>query len=161
MKRYCLDTNAFIEPWHRRYPIDVFPGFWDHLVELIDEGFVLSPDEVRREIEKLDDDLLAWLKKRCSGLFRPLDNRVQEALQDMYQRYEPSQRLVDSNKGRSIADPWVIAQAIADGAIVVTEETPGSTKRQKIPDVCDGLNVEHMTVLEFIRDTRLKFERVA
>jgi Domain of unknown function (DUF4411) len=44
-------------------------------------------------------------------------------------------RLVDTSKGRSGADPFVIALAAAANPImtVVTEEHPGKTK---IPDVC-------------------------
>ena len=72
MMTFCLDTCVYIESWHRRYPIDVFPSFWQKLDEWADEGLILSTEEVRLEIEKVDDELLKWIKKR-KHFFRPLD----------------------------------------------------------------------------------------
>jgi hypothetical protein len=68
-------------------------------------------------------------------------------------------RLVDSIKQRSIADPWVIAFAIAEDAIVVTKETPSgeNSRRIKIPDVCNALNLPWMNDFEFAREVGIRF----
>lgn len=49
------------------------------------------------------------------------------------------QTLVDNQKRRSLADPWIIAHALDENAIVVTKEekvTATNSKRIKITNVC-------------------------
>jgi predicted nucleic acid-binding protein len=151
--KFCLDTNAFIEPWRSRYPIDVFPTFWQTLDEWGRDGVIVAPEEVLHEIEKVDDELLAWLKVR-RYIFEVPDEVVQQKLKAILAQF---QRLVDTKKGRSIADPWVIAQAQVLGAIVVTEEVASKGKSPKIPDVCESLKVPYTNVLGLIRKMKLKF----
>ena len=65
-----------------------------------------------------------------------------------------------SNGIHSKADPWVIAHAIKENAIVVTKETKDYFKKQtkiKIPHVCDNMNVKWIDDFEFIRDLNIKF----
>lgn len=71
-------------------------------------------------------------------------------------------RLVDSIKQRSIADPWVIAFAMSENAIVVTKEEPAGpdSRRVKIPDVCSSLNVPWMNDFEFAREVGIRFNAV-
>jgi hypothetical protein len=152
MNLFCLDTSALIEPWHRRYPMDVFPSFWDRLDQWIDGGRAIAPDEVLREIAKVDDDLHTWAKQRAA-LFRPPEADVQKAVKAILRDYP---RLVDSKRGRSIADPWVIAQAQVASAAVVTEEQRSTGSSPRIPDVCDSLGLQYTNVLGLIREMGLK-----
>ena len=76
---FCLDTSALIEPWRRRYPLDVFPTFWETLDEWAETGRVVAPEEVLVEIRKVDDDLKAWLEDR-RYLFLPPVEEVQVAV---------------------------------------------------------------------------------
>lgn len=62
MKKYCLDTNVFVEAWNRYYSMDLCPKYWSILDELAQEGKIFSPIEVKREIEKIDDGLSQWIK---------------------------------------------------------------------------------------------------
>lgn len=66
-------------------------------------------------------------------------------------------RLVDTKKGRSIADPWVIAQAQVMSAVIVTEEQPSRGSSPKIPDVCEALGVQYTNVIGLIRAMGLQF----
>ncbi|MFC1743116.1 DUF4411 family protein [Candidatus Riflebacteria bacterium] len=154
--KFSFDTNAFIQPWRNRYPIDLFPAFWEEIEELADKGVVLASEEVFKEIEKKDDDLKAWLKKRPQ-IFRDIDEEVQRNLINILKQYP---RLIDSKKNRSMADPFVIAQAIESKAIVVTEEgsSPGS-KSPKIPDVCKNLKIPCINILTFMREIKIKFSK--
>lgn len=43
---YLLDSNVLIDAAYRYYPFDVFPGLWEWLDQLIDEGEVASVDMV-------------------------------------------------------------------------------------------------------------------
>lgn len=150
---FCLDTNALIEPWHRRYPPDMFPRFWDQLDTLAAEGIVLAPEEVLHELSKVDDDLYAWARAR-RHFFRPIDRAVQAAMQAILRQFP---RLVDDKKGRNIADPWVIAQAQVSSAIVVTDELPRHGKSPRIPDVCEAMNIPWTNLLAFMREVGMSF----
>ena len=62
MKKYCLDTNIFINPWNQFYSPKFTKGYWEILADLAQKGILFSPIEVKKEIEKIDDDLLKWIK---------------------------------------------------------------------------------------------------
>lgn len=65
-------------------------------------------------------------------------------------------RLVDTVKGRSGADPFVIALALTTTPtmIVVTEETPG---KSKIPDVCSAKQIEYCGLADMIEKEEWTF----
>ena len=52
MKKYCLDTNIFIEPWNRFYSIKFIKGYWEILENLAKKEIIFSTIEVKKEIEK-------------------------------------------------------------------------------------------------------------
>jgi hypothetical protein len=58
-----------------------------------------------------------------------------------------------------VADYYLVAQALADGHVVVTHEVaaPNAIKKIKIPDVCIGLGVKFMTPFEMLRKERARF----
>ena len=94
-------------------------------------------------------------------MIKTIDDKVQTCLKDIYAKDAKHKRLVDSTKGRSIADPWVIAHAMAADAIVVTKENRESnpnTPRVKIPNVCETMGVPWMDDFEFIRQMKISFE---
>ena len=98
---------------------------------------------------------ISSIPKERPHIFRPLDEPVQRYVTDILKNYP---RLIDSKKNRSMADPFVIGQALSSKAIVVSEEvsSPGS-KSPKIPDVCTKYEVECINILEFMRRARLRF----
>ena len=155
-KSYCLDANVFIEPWNKYYSTELCSGYWEILEKLAQDGRVFAPVEVKREILQHDDGLAVWIKTR-PYLFRDITLEVQDHLRQIMKSYD---RLVDSTRRRSIADPWVIAFAIAENAIVVTKEMPvgPNSKRIKIPDVCQALNVPWMDDFRFAREIGIRFE---
>ena len=150
MDCYCLDSNVFIEGWNRYYSIDFCPQYWEVLDDLATKGVIFSPIEVKREILKTDDGLANWIKNR-DYIFKEITVEVQEHLRNIMAKHG---RLVDSIKQRSIADPWVIAHAMAEKATVVTKETPAGSisRRIKIPDVCNALGVPWMNDFQFLRE---------
>jgi hypothetical protein len=66
-------------------------------------------------------------------------------------------KLIDSSKNRSMCDPWVIALAQLQGCKVVTEESRGSEKRPKIPDVCDALGINCLRIADLIEELNWSF----
>ena len=155
MKRYCLDTGVYVEGWNRYYSMSLCPEYWRLLDDLGKRGIIFSPVEVKREIEKVDDGLKKWIKDK-PHLFREITEDVQKNLRLIMEKHG---RLVDSIKQRSIADPWVIAHAITEHAIVVTKETPAgsNSRRIKIPDVCAALNVKCINDFQFAQGVGIRF----
>ena len=146
--KYSADTSAFIQSWHRYYPIDVFPSVWDMMDALVRAGDLVAIDEVRVELDKKDDEVLKWVQDR-DQLIVPISDTIQHAVREVL-RERP--RLVDTRRNRSGADPFVIALAMTEGLTVVTDERPtGSPDRPNIPDVCDHLQVPCINIIDMIR----------
>lgn len=155
MPAYCFDSNAFIEPW-KRYPVAVFPSLWDRLGAAMDDGLVIAPDEVYREIQKQEDPLYAWLKPR-KRLFRTIDTPLASALTEVL-AVERFARMLEV--GRNQADPWVVALArVVDGGIVVSDEgrSRNPERKPKVPDVCDHFGVRCVKFHDFLVATGWRF----
>lgn len=147
--KYSIDTSALLDGWRRYYPPDIFPPLWARLEELIRAGSLGATEEVLHELQKKDDGVATWAQQNGT-LFVPIDHEVQLALADILQRFE---RLVNTQRNRSMADPWVIALAHVRNCSVVTGETPsGSLKRPKIPDVCHALEIPCINLLQLFRE---------
>ena len=155
MKRYCLDTGVFVQGWNHYYSMDICPEYWEVLDSLAKKDIIFSPIEVRYEIEKIDDGLNKWIHDK-PYLFKDITTDVQENLRQIMASHG---RLVDSIKQRSVADPWVIAFAMSENAIVVTKEFPSGidTRRIKIPDVCNALKVPWMNDFDFAKEVGIRF----
>jgi len=153
---YCLDTSIYINAWNHRYPIDIFPGLWNEIEEMSEYGQIKSPEEVLNEIKKKDDDLSKWIKDHTLSAFEKEVEDIQEIAMDILKDHP---RLLDTKKGRSGADVWVIAFAEYYDGIAVSDETKRTNigKSPKIPDVCESRNVNHMDTIAFIRSVGLSF----
>ncbi len=155
MAQYCFDTNAFITSWHKRYPVEVFPSLWAQLSDCANDGTIISPDEVYREIQKQKDPLYHWVKDR-KCLFYPVDAPLAQSLSEIYE-VEHFRRMVET--GRNAADPWVVALARITGRTVVTEESRSTkpVKNPKIPNVCEHFSVRWIPFADFLRETGWSF----
>jgi hypothetical protein len=156
---YCIDINALIDLWRRKYAPDVFPSLWEKIESLISRGELIAPREVLRELEKKDDELLRWAKSH-KGMFIELDNEQQLLVRNILKEFP---RLADENKETPDADPFVIALAMSKGWTVVTSEQPANltvnpTARPKIPNACERFNVKCIyDLLEFFREQKWEF----
>jgi len=143
-----------MDGWLRFYPPDVFPTLWSKLDEAIAAGTIVSSEEVYVEVEKKADDLHDWIKDRKQMLV-PLTEPIQRRASQLLTEYP---RLVDTLRGRSMADPFVIATAMELGAIVVTGEVrTGKMDKPRIPDVCGVKAISCISFLEMIRQLGLTF----
>lgn len=144
---HFLDTNCFrlLEGY---YP-SRFPSFWRAFDDAVAHGLVASVSEVRKELEQgntaphIDD----WTKANPSFFREPSEAEL-AALREIFS-VPHFQGLVGARQlqvGMPVADPFLIAAAMAVGGCVVTEERhkPNSTK---IPAVCEHFRL-HCTNLE-------------
>jgi len=151
---YAIDTSALIDAFRVHYPPRVFRSVWAVLDELADAGIMCAPEEVFRELQARDDDLLKWGKAH-RGMFHPLDEAVQLRAADVLARY-PALIDVDA-PGPAAADPYVIALAEIEGCAVVASEKPtGNPAKPHIPDACKGLGVACLDLVGmFERENRV------
>jgi|UniRef100_A0A7C3AQ22 hypothetical protein len=156
MEHFVIDSNVFIHGANRWYPMDIFPAFWQKLVELATNGQVVSVDAVREELTKRQDTLAEWAKDSFNGW------RAAKSDPLVQQHYSEVIRHVNGLRGKSSAakyqfankaDGWIVAYAVAYSAIVVTHEKSVSETSQKIkiPDVCHQFNVECIRLVEMLR----------
>lgn len=158
-KKYCLDANVLIQAWLTYYLLKVCPSYSDTLNTLGEQRRIFMPEMVYQEITRVEDDLSKWLKS-SNILIRKIDENVTKCLQEIYSSNPIHKFLVDNTKARSLADPWVIAHAISEGAIVVTKEekvTATNSKKIKIPNVCDNMNILWMNDFQMINELGIKF----
>ena len=133
----------------------MFPTLWDKMDVLAEDRQLISSEEVLRELERKEGDTLhEWAKER-HHIFVPLDDEIQNcAVRIMIDH----PKLVDERKGKSFADPWVIATARINACIVVTGEiASGSRRRPKIPDVCRDMGIRCIRIVDLIREERWRF----
>lgn len=157
---YCLDANVLIQAWQKYYSPKFCPDYWDVLIELGSKHLIFIPELVFEEITRTDDDLASWLKKNKIPI-RKIDESVTRCLQEIYSTNPNHKKLVDNIKGRSLADPWVIAHAINEEATVVTKEekvTALNSKKIKIPNVCENMHVRWINDFEFIDELDISFK---
>lgn len=151
---YCIDTSALIDLHTNHYPPDIFPGLWNDLQSLVDQGLLIAPDEVFQEICRKDDGLAKWGKSNRK-MFLPLDSDQIQAVSIILEKFPG---LVDQNKTIPEADPFIIALAKCRAWTVVTSERPNNSPvRPKIPNVCSSINVRWIKLLEFFREIKLKY----
>jgi hypothetical protein len=143
---YSIDSSALIHAWRRAYRPANFPSFWQRMDELIESGRLKASIEVFNELKKKDDDVFQWCKDRKDKFVVELDEATQDLVVALMDKYP---RLVDTAKGRSGGDPFVIALAGAHSPqmTVVSEENAGKTR---IPDVCDAETIDVLKIVDLI-----------
>lgn len=150
---YSIDTSALIHGWSRAYPpsIRMFQPVWDRLSALVDEGRLRAFMEVLNEIMKKDDTLAEWCDANSDLFVEIEDDAIQECVAEVMGKYP---RLVDTRKGRSGADPFVIALATTHNPrlSVVTEEQGGTAEKPKIPYVCQEEKIRCVNLLGLITE---------
>lgn len=156
---YLLDTNIFIT--HKNStPLDVYPSFWRTLSELAQAGIIRSVGKVKEELDKCSDELTEWVNNNLpKDFFIPEGAATFNALSTVSMWTNTSEIFTSAAKATflSVADSWIVAEALAQGYVVVTFETsdPTCRRRVKIPDVCNALGVAYCTPNEMLRKLKI------
>ncbi|MCX7987876.1 MAG: DUF4411 family protein [Thermodesulfovibrio sp.] len=160
---YIGDTSSLIE-MKNRYPPDVFSQLWEKMDELYNNGRLVAPLEVKKEIEKGDDDLVKWIENKKKMFIKPdkfQSKKVKEILKDF-------PFLAKAEETGLNADPWIIALAIQEKqniqeqlnfyekeVFILTEESKSNPKR--IPSVAQKYGIECVNIIELFRKEGWKF----
>ncbi len=159
--KYIIDTSSLIE-LNRHNPMDVYPGVWHNIENLIRQNRLLAPKEVYKEISRKDDILFDWVKNNNKIFVEPTNEQI-DIVRELLKKY-PSMIRLDRIYD---ADPWVIAMAIDMAQskqstlvkikkIVVTEEKIRGNQI-KIPYVCKTYNIECIDILDMFRKEGWQF----
>ena len=148
MTAYTLDTNILIR-FSQHLPRDIFPGIWEALEALVEDGRACICEMVLQELERGGDGLHAWAKA-LDGFTCPTDQHEIPIVQQIASAH-PEWIRGTENEG----DPWVIAHAAVEDRTIVSDERragPGvSDRKQKIPNVADEHNVPTVKFFDFAR----------
>jgi hypothetical protein len=148
---YSLDTSSLIAAFHEWYPIENFPALWREIEELIKNNRLKMEETVFEEAMR-DEQIKEWCDQRKlkSYLQSVSDESVRELVNEIQSKFPG---LVDEQRGKSKADPWVIALAmVTSNCIVVTQESYSPSERKpKIPNVCAHFGVECIEVVDLIK----------
>lgn len=133
----------------RLYPRDIFSTLWERMEDLAHQGQTCICEQVLKELKRGIGDLDIWAKR--------LDGFVCHTQQDeIIQVTKISEAHPDWVRGQANeADPWVIAHAIQEHCIIVTEERPKgpntADRNQKIPNVAKEYGAQTVNFLEFMK----------
>lgn len=154
--RYCIDSSSLLHAANRAYPLRRFPKLWEEIEALVEDGRLVISIEVYHELERKDDAVFGWCKDRKEAICQEISDEVQTHVIRLMRAYP---RLVDTRKGKSGGDPFVLAQALAGSPqlTVVTEEKGGSDASPKIPSVCAAEGLRCINILTLIEEEDWSF----
>jgi len=129
-----------------------FQPLWTRVAQAISQGRLQAPEEVRREIEAGQDELVDWIGHH-GQLFVPTTPQLVEMTANLVHKHR---ELAGLGKTRVHADPWVVALAIIrtdliQKGVVVADESP--RRPTAMPSVCQAEGIDCLThVLWFERE---------
>jgi hypothetical protein len=159
---YLVDSNVLKEAKNRYYAFGICPGFWDWLRLGSGNAVLASVVKIRDEINDgdPDDELRLWINNGQPLKFLAPDSATIDAMKEVT-RWVMTRNYDEKNRAAFFAkaDPLLIAHAMAHQATVVTQETyvPGNSKKVKIPNVCEAMNVKCINCFEMLKMERARF----
>jgi len=156
--RYVFDTNT-LSSIFKFYYFDNFPSFWNKFDPMVNSKKIVSVREVRRELKErnLWDSIKTWANQ-YSGFFADPTNNELEFITQIYNVKHFQQNISQRNlyKGKPVADPFIVAKAKIDNAIVVTEEE-FRENAVKIPNICKHFEIECVDLEGFLIKENWRF----
>lgn len=122
---------------------------------MIEQGVILIPEEVKKEIGAGKDELVNWMKKNCKN-YIPISEEQIGIVREIVNKYP----LVSQYKKprANHADPFVVAVAKIYNVAVVTFEKPnGRSNHPAVPDLCKEYGVEFCTIADFFEKEGISF----
>lgn len=165
---YVFDSSAFIAlHQHSLKVIELPQSIWDELANMISDGRIVSHiyvyEEIVSESTEKPDFITKWLLSKKSKFEKETAEQA-VVVASIVQAFPD---LIDADREKEQADPWIIALAITlrnqtnlfeeVEYIVVTQENPNSSK--KIPAACKYFAVQSVSLREFFDKCNIKVEK--
>ena len=160
---YFLDSNILIAAKNETYPFDVFPSFWNCMEKAIKSRKAIVLDVVKKEILKGRDELEIWLRKLNPQVIYTNEQIIIDAYSNVLEYAYSLDSIKSSAKDdwfrtMDIADPWLIAAAMAYNGKIVTNETDiklNVKKRLIIPNIASYFCIECIKVPQMYRELNM------
>ena len=157
---FLLDSDVFIRAKNQHYGFDFCPAFWEWLERENRDARVFSVEKVEDELKVQEDELTEWAARLGTGFFLrpsqgtlPALGRVSEWVTT--QQYSATAISVFLQA----ADYYLVGEALARGAVVVTHEVGANTANKvKIPNACISLGIKCVTPFEMLRLEHARFD---
>ena len=159
---YCADTSALID-MKNTYPMATFRTLWRNVAELVEAGRLIAPPQVLEELERGDDELTDWARANRS-MFRSSTQELIDKTKEVLTRFSD---LVDRNKEREDADPYVVALAVllSEGQMELLEPVTGVVLTQehrrigksRIPHAAAGFGLACIGPAQLLQDEGWEF----
>jgi hypothetical protein len=155
---YVFDTSSLSIVLRHYYP-DRFPSLWEKFNKLIAEKKILLVRETYNEIMRQDakSPLVEWAKDNRDLFSEPSVEELEFVTQIFTVRH--FQSLIEKKKilqGSPVADPFVIAKAKVENAMLITEESL-KDNAAKIPNVCNHFKIPYTNLNGFMNSEGWKF----
>ena len=116
-------------------------------------------NKVADEIKAGEDELSDWIKKDGKVLIQPIPPDIDQHFTQVskwIEKQQYKQAAIDEFLRK--ADFYLVAHALAKKHVLVTHEARSNAQnRIKIPDACQGLNVQFMTPYQMLRNEKARF----
>lgn len=158
---YVPDTNVLVAAYHHYYAPDLCLGFWDCLSHYITIDRILIVDRVNAEIVS-PTALVDWVARATDNKFALTGTQsVADAYRRLIDWVQDNPQFTDAARvdfARS-ADGWLAAHAMANGAVVVTNEVPAPDARRRVPlpDLCDQFDIPCINTFDMLRGLGAQF----
>jgi len=150
--KYYIDTSALIRIF-RFYPKSLVIPIWEKLEEMFKSKQLISHRVVYDEITTSSkvQDILSEKITPLKSSFQTMKDSQLIIVADIVNKFPG---LIDPNREKEQADPWLIAMAVEERSknqeemlYVVSEEN--ETKKNRIPAVCKHYKLEHLNLERF------------
>jgi hypothetical protein len=155
---YVFDTSSLIVLFTNFYEAR-FPSLWEKFDSLISEGKIVSVREVFNETASsyAETRLVKWIKDHRVLFTEPTVEELQFVSEIFKVRhFQAMIRRKEILNGKPVADPFVIARAMVENRIVVTQEQLKETAA-KIPNVCEHFKIKYTDLEGFMERERWSF----
>lgn len=150
---FVFDSSAFINGCRHHYFLDTMRPVWTLVEVAIDDGRIVVPREVFREVAHQADEISDVLKQHKAAVVEP-SQAVQVRAGELQQEF-PKPGLRDR------ADPFVMAEAEIRGVTVVTYEgitfsgAPAKGADKKLPAICARIGIPCCTLPQALQQLGL------
>lgn len=151
--KYCLDTSALIDLGERHYPehLPVFEPIWDYLYQGVEDGEIISVDQVETELRKKSAEWRDEFLLRAGKMFHISDS-VEREFKGVIRDIEKNSKFnINKHRDRFMdgADPLLIALARSIGECTVVSSEVKALPQYGLGAVCRVLRVKHINLVQF------------
>jgi hypothetical protein len=165
VKKYCVDTSGLSNPV-AELPQDIYTSLWQQVIDTMQTACMAVTYEIYDEMINIPGDIGQCIRDHKSAFILEVNQDSwdwQSYLTHSNRMNKTYERFISEYNGNikgtvGINDISIIALAKTLNLPVVSMEkrVNVSSKKQKIPDICDREGIQHLTFIDFLRNEGIK-----